>query len=161
MNRNRDKPTARKHILVCCEKLENHCCIAMRCSCRHGVGVHHSKSVPANCNSLEHNAVAILKSEIAGKQDTHKHHTQNRPAPLLEPGMTLTHLSGAKSLQDPLLSQFRGEWVALSPVAKARWYEATEVAQLPLIRNKQLEAVCSNMPPSSSPHPNWSRYLWT
>ena len=26
-------------------------------------------------------------------------------------------------------------------MAKARWYEATEVAQLPLIRNKQIEAV--------------------
>ena len=26
-------------------------------------------------------------------------------------------------------------------LAKARWYEATEVAELPLIRNKQIEAV--------------------
>ena len=31
--------------------------------------------------------------------------------------------------------------VSTSPLAKARWYEATEVAQLPLIRNKQIEAV--------------------
>ena len=55
--------------------------------------------------------------------------------------MTLTRLSGAKSLQDPLVSQLLGEWVASSPLAKARWYEATKVAQLPLIRNKQIEAV--------------------
>ena len=55
--------------------------------------------------------------------------------------MTLTRLSGAKSLRDPLLSKLLGESVASSPLAKARWYEATEVAQLPLIRNKQIEAV--------------------
>ena len=55
--------------------------------------------------------------------------------------MTLTRLSGAKSLQDPLVSQLLGEWVASSPLAKAQWYEATEVAQLPLIRNKQIDAV--------------------
>ena len=55
--------------------------------------------------------------------------------------MTLTRLSGAKSLRDPLLSQLLGEWVASSPLAKGRWYEATEVAQLPLIRYKQIEAV--------------------
>ena len=55
--------------------------------------------------------------------------------------MTLTRLSGAKSLRDPLLSQFLGEWVASSTLAKAQWYEATEVARLPLIRNKKKEAV--------------------
>ena len=55
--------------------------------------------------------------------------------------MTFTRLSGAKSLRDPLVSQLLGEWVASSPLAKARWYEATEVAQLPLIRNKQIEAM--------------------
>ena len=60
---------------------------------------------------------------------------------LVELSMTLTHLSGAKSLRDPLLSQLLGEWVASSSLANARWYEATKVAQLPLIRNKQLEAV--------------------
>ena len=60
---------------------------------------------------------------------------------LLKLSMTLTRLSGAKSLRDPLVSQLLGEWVASSPLAKARWYEATEVAQLPLIRNKQIEAV--------------------
>ena len=59
---------------------------------------------------------------------------------LLELSMTLTCLSGAKSLRDPLLSQLLGEWVASSPLAKARWYEATEVAQLPLDRKKQVEA---------------------
>ena len=55
--------------------------------------------------------------------------------------MTLTRLSGVKSLRDPLVSQLLGEWVASFPLAKARWYEATEVAQLPLIGNKQIEAV--------------------
>ena len=55
--------------------------------------------------------------------------------------MTLTRSSGAKSLRDPLVSQLLGEWVAASPLAKARWYEATEVAHLPVIRNKQIEAV--------------------
>ena len=53
---------------------------------------------------------------------------------ILELSMTLMHLSGAQSLRDPLVSQLIGEWVASSPLAKARWYEATEVAQLPLIR---------------------------
>ena len=55
--------------------------------------------------------------------------------------MTLTRVSGAKSLRDPLVSQLLGEWVASSPLAKAQWYEASEVAQLPLIRKKQIEAV--------------------
>ena len=60
---------------------------------------------------------------------------------LLELSITLTRFSGAKSLRDPLVSQLLGEWVASSPLAKARWYEATEVAQLPLIRKKQIDAV--------------------
>ena len=56
--------------------------------------------------------------------------------------MTLTRLSGAKSLRDPVVSQLpTGEWVASSPLTKARWYGATRVAQLPLYRNKQTEAV--------------------
>ena len=55
--------------------------------------------------------------------------------------MTLTRLSGAKSLRDPLVSQLLGEWVASSPLAKARWAEATEVGYPTLIRNKQKEAV--------------------
>ena len=55
--------------------------------------------------------------------------------------MTLPCLSAAKSLRDPLVSQLLGEWVTSSPLAKARWYGATKVAQLPLIRNKQIEAV--------------------
>ena len=40
-----------------------------------------------------------------------------------------------------MVSQLLGEWVASSPLAKARWYGATEVAQLPLIGNKQIEAM--------------------
>ena len=63
------------------------------------------------------------------------------PDTILKPSMTLTRLSGAKSLRDPLVSQLLGEWLASSPLAKACWYEATEVAQLPLIRNQQIEAV--------------------
>ena len=55
--------------------------------------------------------------------------------------MTLTRLCGAKNLRDALVSQLLGEWVASSLLAKARWYPATEVPQLPFIRNKQIEAV--------------------
>ena len=55
--------------------------------------------------------------------------------------MTLTWLSGAKSLRDPLVPQLLGEWVASSPSAKVRCYEATKVAQLTLICTKQIEAV--------------------
>ena len=44
-------------------------------------------------------------------------------------------------MRDPLLSQILVEWVASSPFAKGGSYEATEVAQLPLIHNKQIEAV--------------------
>ena len=55
--------------------------------------------------------------------------------------MTLTRSSAAKSLRDPLLLQLLGEWVASSPLANARWLKVTEVAQLPLVRNKQIEAV--------------------
>ena len=55
--------------------------------------------------------------------------------------MTLTRLSGAKSLRNPLVAQLLGEWVASSPVAKARWSEATEIGYRALTRSKQLEAV--------------------
>ena len=64
--------------------------------------------------------------------------------------MMLTRVSGAKSLRDPLVCRLLGEWVASSPLVKARWYKATEVAQLPLTRNKQIEAVKPLMPPSYS-----------
>ena len=60
---------------------------------------------------------------------------------LTELNMTLVRLSGAKSLRDPLVSQLLGEWVALSPLARARWSEATEVGYPSLIRDKQKEAV--------------------
>ena len=46
---------------------------------------------------------------------------------LTELSMTLTRLSGAKSLRDPLVAQVLGEWVASSAAAKARWSEATEI----------------------------------
>ena len=60
---------------------------------------------------------------------------------ILELGMTLVPLSGAKSLRDPLVSQLLGEWVASSPLAKGRWAEATDVGYHSLIRTKQVEAV--------------------
>ena len=55
--------------------------------------------------------------------------------------MTLVHLSGAKSLRDPLVSQLLGEWVASSPLARARWSEAMEIGYPSLSRDKQKEAV--------------------
>ena len=61
---------------------------------------------------------------------------------LTELNMTLVRLSGAKSLRDPLVFQLLGvEWVASSPLARARWSEATEVGYPSLIRDKQNEAV--------------------
>ena len=60
---------------------------------------------------------------------------------LTELRITLTRLSGANSLRDPLVSQLLGEWVASSPLAKARWTEATGVGYATFIRNKQKEAV--------------------
>ena len=58
-----------------------------------------------------------------------------------ELNMTLVRLSGAKSLRDPLVSQLLGEWVASSPLARARWSEAMEVGYPSLIRDKQKDAV--------------------
>ena len=60
---------------------------------------------------------------------------------LTDLNMTLVRLSGAKSLRDPLISQLLGEWVASSPLARARWSEATEVGYPSLFGNKQKEAV--------------------
>ena len=60
---------------------------------------------------------------------------------LTELNMTLVRLSGAKSLRDPLVSQLLGEWVASSPLARARWSEAMVVGYPSLIRTKQVEAV--------------------
>ena len=60
---------------------------------------------------------------------------------LTELNITLVCLSGAKSLQELLVSQLFGEWVASSPLARARWSEATEVGYPSLICDKQKEAV--------------------
>ena len=60
---------------------------------------------------------------------------------LTELNMTLMPLSGAKSLRDPVVSRLLGEWVASSPLARARWSEAEEVGYPSLIRYKQKEAV--------------------
>ena len=50
-------------------------------------------------------------------------------------------MSGAKSLRDPLVSQLLGEWMALSPLAKARWVEAMDVGYPSFVRTKQVETV--------------------
>ena len=55
--------------------------------------------------------------------------------------MTLVRLRWAKSLQDPLVSQLLGEWVAASSLARARWSEAMEIGYPSLIRSKRVEAV--------------------
>ena len=60
---------------------------------------------------------------------------------LTDLNITLVRLSGAKSLRDPLVSRLLGEAVASSPLARARWSEATEVGYRFLIRDKQKEAV--------------------
>ena len=60
---------------------------------------------------------------------------------ILALSMTLVRLSGAKTLRDPLVSQLLGEWVASSPLARARWSEARDVGYPSLIRAKQVEAV--------------------
>ena len=60
---------------------------------------------------------------------------------LTELSMTLTRLSGSKSLRDPLVVQLLSEWVVSTPLAKARWSEATEKDYPTLNRSKQLETV--------------------
>ena len=49
--------------------------------------------------------------------------------------------SPGKCLRDPLVSQLLGASVASSPLARARWSEATEFGYPSLIRDKQKEAV--------------------
>ena len=58
-----------------------------------------------------------------------------------ELNMTIVRLSGAKSLWDPSVYQLLGEWVASSPLARARWSEAMVIGYRSLIRTKQVEAV--------------------
>ena len=53
----------------------------------------------------------------------------------------LVRLSGAKSLRDPWVSHLLGEWVAHSPLAKARWAEATLGGYPSLIGDQQIVAV--------------------
>ena len=60
---------------------------------------------------------------------------------ILAISMSLVRLSGAKSLRDPLVSRLLGECVALSPLAEARWVEATKVGYPSLVCTKQVEAV--------------------
>ena len=79
---------------------------------------------------------------------------------LTELNMTLVRLSGAKSLLDSLVSQLLGEWVASSPLGRARWSEATEVGYLSLIRDKQKEAV-KQYASHLFPAPDLIGLLWT
>ena len=60
---------------------------------------------------------------------------------LTKRSMTLVHLSGANSLRDPSVSLLFGEWVASSPLGKARWADATEVGYPSLVQDKQKAAV--------------------
>ena len=60
---------------------------------------------------------------------------------LTKRNMTLVRLSGAKSLRDHLVSRLLGDWVASSPLARARWSEAMEVGYPSLIGDKQKEPV--------------------
>ena len=86
---------------------------------------------------------------------------------LTELNMTLVRLSGAKSLQDTLVSQLLGEWVASSPLARARWSEATEVvftdAWKELVTPLDLRPPVSIPDPPaigcSWPLPSWARYV--
>ena len=78
---------------------------------------------------------------------------------LTELNMTLVPLSGAKSLRDPVVSQLLGEWVASSPLARARWSEATEVGYPSLATSKRRQR--SNMPPTSSRPRTSSASSWT
>ena len=66
--------------------------------------------------------------------------------------MTLVRLSGAKSLRDPLVSRLLGECVPLSPLAEARWVEATKVGYPSLVCTKQVAAV-KPVPPVTVPPP--------
>ena len=54
--------------------------------------------------------------------------------------MTVVRLSGANSLQESLGRPLLGQWVASSPLAWARWSEATDVGYSSLIRTKQVKA---------------------
>ena len=53
--------------------------------------------------------------------------------------MTLEHLSVAKSLRDPLVSQLLGEWVASATLARAEWSKPTDVGYHSLFRTTQVE----------------------
>ena len=59
---------------------------------------------------------------------------------IVELRITLVRLSGAKGLRDPLVSKLLGEWVASSPLARARWSEAADVGYPCLICTEQVEA---------------------
>ena len=55
--------------------------------------------------------------------------------------MTLLCFSGAKSLRDPLDYLLLSEWVASSPLAKARWLDPSEVGYPSLFRTRQVHVV--------------------
>ena len=79
--------------------------------------------------------------------------------------MTLVCLSGAKSLRDPLISRLLGECVGSSPLAEARWVEATKVGYPALVCTKQVEAVKPVTAHDYAPSPpasghSWPVHLW-
>ena len=53
----------------------------------------------------------------------------------------LIPLSCAKTLRDSRVSRLLSKLIATSPLPNARWAKAAEVAQLPLICEKQIEVV--------------------
>ena len=95
--------------------------------------------------------VAVLDTPPSGCPHSHSLHTTVFPCKALvmpfsrdtltKLSMALVHLSGTKSLREPLVSQLLGQWVASSLLARARWSEAREVGYPSLIRDKQKEAV--------------------
>ena len=87
---------------------------------------------------------------------------------ILEMSMMLVRFSGAKSSRDPLVSGLLGEYVASSPLAEARWVEATKVGYPSLVCTKQVEGVVpvtarDYAPPPPSGHSStvhlWIQYI--
>ena len=75
--------------------------------------------------------------------------------------MTLVCLSGAKSSRDPLDSGLLGECVGSSPLAEARWVEATKVGYPSLVCTKQAEGVKPVTTRDYPPRPPASGHSWS
>ena len=78
--------------------------------------------------------------------------------------MTLVRLSGAKSSRHSLVSGLLGERVASSPLAEARWVEASKVGCPSLVCTKQVEGVkpvtARDYPPPPPPAHSWKVHVW-